>query len=414
MLRSYLKIALKVFLRRKFFTFVSLFGISLTLLFLMVIVAMLDNTFGTLPPETRQDRSLGIYIVELKGKESRQTGTAGYGFLDRYIRTLPNVERVSIHSSPRGVSAFKDGERLSLDLKHTDGQFWQIMQFRFLEGAPFTPEDETNANFVAVINQATRRRFFGDSPAVGRTIEVDGQSFRVVGVVPNVPFYRRLPYADVWVPISTSKGDVYKRELMGDFFGTILARDRKDLSAIREEVRARMPQVEMTNPKIFDTMEGAAETHFESFAREFFQFSLDSRKSAPAMILLLIAAAVLFMILPTINLVNLNVSRIMERASEIGVRKAFGASRRDLVGQFVVENVVLSLAGGAVGFVLSLIVLQIIEASGTIPYAEFHLNVRIFLYALMLAVFFGLFSGVLPAWKMSRLHPVEALRGRSR
>ena len=57
------------------------------------------------------------------------------------------------------------------------------------------------------------------------------------------------------------------------------------------------------------------------------------------------------MLLPAVNLVNLNASRIMERASEIGVRKAFGASSRTLVGQFVVENVVLTLIGAALGFV---------------------------------------------------------------
>ncbi len=56
----------------------------------------------------------------------------------------------------------------------------------------------------------------------------------------------------------------------------------------------------------------------------------------------MVGAALLFMLLPTVNLVNLNVSRIMERASEIGVRKAFGASSRTLVGQFVVENLVLT------------------------------------------------------------------------
>ena len=59
------------------------------------------------------------------------------------------------------------------------------------------------------------------------------------------------------------------------------------------------------------------------------------------------------MLLPTVNLININVSRIMERASEIGVRKAFGASSRTLVGQFIVENLILTLVGGAVGFGLS-------------------------------------------------------------
>ena len=126
------------------------------------------------------------------------------------------------------------------------------------------------------------------------------------------------------------------------------------------------------------------------------------------------ALALAFMILPTINLVNINVSRILERASEIGVRKAFGASRRTLVVQFVVENVALCLVGGALGLALSLVVLRMISASALIPYAEFHLNIRIFLYGLAFAVAFGVLSGTFPAWKMSRLHPVEALRGRSR
>ena len=119
----------------------------------------------------------------------------------------------------------------------------------------------------------------------------------------------------------------------------------------------------------------------------------------------------LFMLLPTVNLININVSRIMERASEIGVRKAFGASSWTLVGQFVVENVLLTLVGGVIGFLGSWLVLQTFTRSGLIPYAEFNLNYRIFLYGLATAIFFGLFSGVYPAWKMSRLHPVQALKG---
>jgi putative ABC transport system permease protein len=112
--------------------------------------------------------------------------------------------------------------------------------------------------------------------------------------------------------------------------------------------------------------------------------------------------------------VNLQVSRILERASEIGVRKAFGASSRTLVGQFVVENVALSLVGGALGFVLSRLVLDALSASGVLAYARFTVNSRVFLYGLGFALFFGVLSGVYPAWRMSRLHPVEALRGSTR
>jgi putative ABC transport system permease protein len=104
----------------------------------------------------------------------------------------------------------------------------------------------------------------------------------------------------------------------------------------------------------------------------------------------------------------------MERASEIGVRKAFGASSRTLVGQFVVENLVLTLVGALVGFVAAGLVLQLINASGVIQYAELSLNYRIFAWGVGLAVVFGLLSGVYPAWRMSRMHPVQALKGASR
>ena len=129
---------------------------------------------------------------------------------------------------------------------------------------------------------------------------------------------------------------------------------------------------------------------------------------------LLVIAALLFMLLPTINLININISRIMERASEIGVRKAFGASSWTLVGQFVVENILLTLVGGAIGFVISVFVLHLISQSNLFPYATFTMNYRIFLGGLALAIVFGLLSGVYPAWKMSRLHPVDALKGATR
>ena len=93
------------------------------------------------------------------------------------------------------------------------------------------------------------------------------------------------------------------------------------------------------------------------------------------------------------------------------MRKAFGASSRTLIGQFVVENVVLTAIGGTIGFILSIFVLKALSSTELVPYLEFDVNLRIFGYGMLLAVAFGIISGVYPAWRMSRMHPVNALRG---
>ena len=157
-------------------------------------------------------------------------------------------------------------------------------------------------------------------------------------------------------------------------------------------------------------MIGAPETVFELVSRDV--MNLQPGESNPGMLLVvLLSGMFLFMLLPTINLININISRIIERASEIGVRKSFGASSYTLVGQFIVENIILTFIGGIIGFVLSQIVLHFLSTSDLITYAEFHINYRVFLYGLILILVFGLLSGVYPAWKMSRMHPVNALKG---
>jgi len=153
---------------------------------------------------------------------------------------------------------------------------------------------------------------------------------------------------------------------------------------------------------------------FETHARSMFAVDEAEESHAERLWIVMISAALLFMLLPAVNLVNLNVSRILERSSEIGVRKSFGAPARSLVAQFLVENLVLTLVGAVVAIVLAQVALSGITASGIIPHAHLQLNYRVFLAGLALAVMFGLLSGVYPAWRMSRLGPVQALKGAAR
>jgi putative ABC transport system permease protein len=192
--------------------------------------------------------------------------------------------------------------------------------------------------------------------------------------------------------------------------GLLLLSPGADIDAIQQEFTSRLRTIQFPDPKGFNKVHAIPETLFDTVARLLFGGRGEGDYGAKLR-MALVVGALLFMLLPAINLVNLNVSRILERSSEIGVRKAFGASSWALIGQFLVENVVLTLLGGVLGLAVAWALLASINASGLIPYLDLAMNARVFGWGVFFALVFAVTSGVYPAWRMSRLHPVNALRG---
>jgi len=409
MLINYLKTAVKVLGRRKFFTFISLFGISLTLVVLMVATAILDNLFEPRAPESRFDRVLGVYRVAMRGPEFSRTSGPGYGFVRKYVAGLEGAEATSFFTDANRTALYHEGRKIETHVRRTDGTYWRILDFDFLGGGPFTEDDDRNARNVAVITDVMRNRLFGASAGIGQTFEFEGKVFRVVGVVRSVAITRQAGFSQIWVPVSTLNLAGEERALLGEFNAIVLARSTGDFARLRTEFDQRLATFVSDDPR-FATLEAGLDTPFESIARATLGNEMGPRRTMVLRLILLLAALG-FLTLPTMNLVSINLSRIMERASEIGVRKAFGASSRTLVGQFVIENVVLTMIGGVVGFLLSLVVLRALTLVEVIPFAVFDVNLRIFGWGMLAAVVFGVISGVYPAWRMSRMQPVNALRG---
>jgi putative ABC transport system permease protein len=414
MLRSYLKIAWKVLMRRKFFTFISLFGVSFTLMILLVVAAMFDHALGAAAPLKRVDRMLFVNTIrhQMADGHGWMSQLTSIHFVDDYVRKLKTPEKVGITTPSANATAFTKSKLLPLDLAYTDGNFWQIMDYDFLGGRAFTAAEVAQAQHVCVINEATAQAYFGTTDVVGRNIEIDLKRYRVAGVVRNVSAAQVYAYADVWVPYTLSPQYFKDNRLEGDFLVVLLAPSAAAVPAVSAEYQQMMKRIPIPRPKEVKAIYSYADPILPGITRALFAHDGTLNDDNLAKFYALVGGlALLFMLLPVLNLVNLNVTRILERSGEIGVRKAFGAAGADLVGQFLVENLVLALVGGLLGLGLAAGALALVNEAHPVAYAHFSLSWSVFGWGMVLTLIFGLMSGVYPAWKMSRLNPVAALRG---
>lgn len=410
MLKNYFKIAIAVLKRRKFFTFISLFGISLTLTILILIAAFFDHLFSSGYPDHKRDRSLYVdKIIMQNEKDWNITSSPSFYFIDHYVSQLETPVKIAISSHSRQSNVYVKNKKLSISYKYTNDQYWEVLEYDFVEGKPYNKQQIDNGERVAVISETARDKFFGnDQQVVGKYMEADNIQYRVTGVVKDVPTTLPLVYAEMYIPYTVSKTDLRTdKSLMGNYNAILLADSKNDLDKIKEEYQQMVSKIPLPD-KEYDRMFSYADTYFVSFIRNI--FGQGENSGLGNFYQMLSIFVLLFLLLPTINLVNINISRIMERSSEIGVRKAFGASSRTLVFQFIVENIILTFLGGAIGLAISLLLLTIFNNSGLMPNVHLGINLSVLFYTFLACLVFGALSGVYPAWRMSRMQVVNALK----
>lgn len=411
MLKNYFKIAIAVLKRRKFFTFISLFGISFTLAILIVLTAFYDHLVSPGYPDYHRHRSLYVNSIVQKHtvKQSHSQNPPSFYFLDRFVATLKTPEKVAISSIFEPTNTYVNNRKLVINIKYTNQAFWDVQEFRFLEGKPYNQQQIAAGEKIAVISKGTRDDYFGDAPTVvGRYIETNNIRYRVIGVVDNVPKAMLYSYADMYLPYTLSAADMANKQYNGNYTAILLGRSEADLDAMKAEYAAMISKVPIDTAS-FNYLASSADTYLASFSRVL-GGKAEGDSGVTRFITYVSIFVFLFMLLPTINLVNINTSRIMERSSEIGVRKAFGASSGTLAIQFIVENLILTFLGGLLGLLLSGLILAVVNSSELIPNARLTINFTVLAAFVLACLVFGLMSGVFPAWRMSRMQIVAALK----
>lgn len=412
MFENYLRMSIAMLLRRKFLTFVHLFGTLLTLTVLVVAFAVLESMLSPAGAESRQQHILVIDHLCMKGQSFAGCSNPGLAFYERHIVPLRRPDLVSYATVPATATSYVEGRRIASQVRRTDAAYWDMLRFKVLGGRTIAADDLKQGRQVAVINEATAESFFSGAQAIGKSIDIDAETFEIIGVVANEPQTSELAYADIWVPYTTVATDEYREKWGADGVIMLFVENPARRGAVRAELAESLGDfVYSPDPDRFDQATAVAETALGRIATRLVGDPRDGRSHVPRFVGAAVVIVLLFMLLPAINTANLNIARILERAPEIGLRKATGASIRALVGQFIFENIVLTACGGLLAFAVAPLFLSFLNRS-VFDYGTLSLNLPVFLAGLALILIFGVLSGAYPAWRMARLEPAAALRGR--
>lgn len=443
MLKNYFKIAIKVLRRNKLYTFISLFGISFTLMVVMLVSAVLENELGGNPPLTRGDRIL--FVPTLVGEgfkketvttydttvvdgvmktdsvrsvkihegvvENTSSSSIGYNFYKEKIRKMKVPELTSIFIDYTPLNVYPGGEKLALRGNMTDENYWKIFDFHFVEGGPFNKAAVDNQANAIILRESVAEKYFGkqDSYLGREVIRGVNNTFKVTGIVKDIVSTNRSVRADFFLPFTWALGGELgeeRDEYFGSCVSAILAPDVAAVPKVEEELRLLENNIEKTSG--FDRYSIKEKDVKDIYAWNFIgsQLTRDGKR----FLSIILSVLAVFILIPTLNLVNLNVTRTFERSSEIGVRKAFGAKTTDLLGQFLFENLIITFIGGLLGGVLALLVLQYINRSEIFGNTHFGFNLSVLLISVGVTFIFGVLSGLIPAWQVSKTEVAKALK----
>jgi putative ABC transport system permease protein len=386
----------------------TILGVAIGVMVVMVIGALiagfdkgLSDQLNTLGPKTfyvGRFYSGGIDICDDTDEHCPWRHNPPMSMADaRVIKALPSVQFLALDEGTGGIEVSYGDRRTSSVSVHGRSADWvDVGGGDVYPGRSYTPAEDESGAQVVVINQKLADWIFGGLDPVNRTIKIGAMPYEVIGVFNPPPslfgedneFEVYIPHGALVKYVNYWKG--WMDLLVGPTQSASTAQAMEDVTEALRISRGLRP---------------GQPNNFAVVSQE--QYLADISKTTYIMRVLMVVLSMVGLMVGGVGVVAIMMISVTERTREIGVRKALGATRREILWQFLVEAATLTLAGGVCGMLAGGLISFLLKIGLHFPA---HVPVMSVVVALLMAAFTGVLFGIYPASKAARLDPVEALR----
>ena len=402
-LMSTIRIATRALARNKMRSILTMLGIIIGV---GAVIAMVGLGQGAQQQVQARIAAMGSNLLFVgSGTVNRSGLRTGWGSTKTLVyqdmtAILQECPAVAAAAPGAGSSAqvVYENDNWSTRLTGTEPQYFDIRNWPIASGSAFTQSDVDTVANVAVIGETVRKNLFGAIDPVGQTVRISNLPFKVVGVLAAKGSSATMGQDQddiIIIPLTTLQKKISGQDWLG--FIMVSAQSREASYAAQQQINGLLRDRHRIRPGMDD----------DFFVRNLADMADLADQSSRVFTLLLASIASVSLLVGGIGIMNIMLVSVTERTREIGIRMAIGATEEDVQHQFLIEAVVLSMIGGAVGIVFGV-------GSSFLITNTLGWPVLVSPLAIVVAVLFsaavGIFFGFYPARKAASLDPIEALR----
>lgn len=401
MIRQTLKMAWNAVLANKMRTFLTMLGIIIGVAALIVLVSIADGATSSVSDRIS---SIGSDYLTIQIADDKENPLRLFEFSKLLEDDAIEAAAPMTGTSVTGKSGYTNG---TMTLYGTTGAYFQIMDMELSCGRFLKQADVDNNSYVIVITEDTAVEFFGHAAAEGESLSLDGRTFQVVGVLSEDSS------SQMGFTIGKSNEDSTQSVILEGYipYSTCARMGSNALDITQFYVSsADEESMEQAQAAVERIMLGRFKSDEDAFSIQNQSEIMEAMQEVNNTLSLMIGGiAAISLLVGGIGIMNIMLVSVTERTREIGIRKAIGASRESIMMQFLMEALIVSLAGCLAGIVFSWIALWVIGVFMG-DSMSVHMDMKVVWISVVFSGIIGIVFGIYPANKAAHKKPIEALR----